>query len=119
MSQHSTSETTPGQAPYPDLPPSEVPIAIAPTNHGRTVAGWTLMLVVSLGAVVAGIGFVVPSMTVIWAGAAVAVIGVITSIVMRAMGLGQAPAARPDTDDDATAHLRSGSRRSTAELADS
>lgn len=119
MSQYSTSETTSDQAPFPDLPPSEVPIGVANTNHGRTVAAWTLMLVVSVGAVVSAVGFVLPSMPVIWAGAGVAVIGVIASIVLRAMGLGQPPPQRVQAEDNETAHLRSDVRRGAAELTDS
>ncbi|UFU08089.1 HGxxPAAW family protein [Ruania halotolerans] len=69
--------------------PQNLPVAAPPTNHGRTVAAWVLFWGGVLAAVVAGIGFILPSVPVIAAGAGVFVVGAAVSIALRAAGFGQ------------------------------
>ena len=66
-----------------------LPVGPPPANHGRTGAGWTLFAGGVVGALVVAIGFILPSMPLIYAGIAVAVVGVIASIILRAAGYGQ------------------------------
>ncbi|WP_222847989.1 HGxxPAAW family protein [Ruania zhangjianzhongii] len=71
-----------------------LPVGPPPANHGRTGAGWTLFAGGALGALIVAIGFILPSMPLIYAGIAVAVVGVIASIVLRAAGYGQVQRVR-------------------------
>lgn len=57
-------------------------------GHGSTPAAWTLSLVIVLGSLVAGIGVIIPSLTVALIGAALMPVGIILGIVMKKMGLG-------------------------------
>lgn len=74
-------------APVPTLldPPASPPMM----NHGRTPAGWLLFWVASLGTLIAAIGAVMFNWVVIGVGAAVVVIGLVLSGVLRLMGHGQ------------------------------
>lgn len=76
----------------------EEPLGLPPMpahrNEGKTIAGWTLMYVVGLGAMIIAIGMPIESTPVMIAGGAVIVVGLIASAVLRAMGLGQPRAAR-------------------------
>lgn len=94
------------QSQHPDLPPSHPPATAAHTNHGRTVAAWALFYGASLAALVAAIGFIIPSMPLIWAGVAVAALSVIASVALRLAGLGQPKDERSTDSDDEFAHLR-------------
>lgn len=71
-----------------------LPVSIPPANHGRTGAGWTLFVGVAIGALVAGVGFVLLQVPVIIAGAAVAVLGLVASAILRAAGFGQVERVR-------------------------
>ena len=66
-----------------------LPVGPPPANHGRTGAGWTLFAGGVIGALVVAVGFILPSMSLIYAGIAVVVVGMIASIVLRAAGYGQ------------------------------
>lgn len=80
------------QTPEPEtysLPPA-APFA----NHGRTRAGWVLMWGVCIGFLVAGVGLAASMPVVAIIGAVIAVLAVVVSQVMRAMGMGQ-PDAHP------------------------
>lgn len=66
-----------------------LPVGPPPANHGRTGAGWTLFAGGVLGTLVVAVGFILVSMPLIYAGIAVAVVGVIASIILRAAGYGQ------------------------------
>ena len=64
-------------------------------NEGKTVAAWVAMIGVTLGAIIAGVGFLAPTMWIIVAGAIVVVGSLIAGAVLRAMGHGQPkPSAR-------------------------
>ncbi|WP_434080720.1 HGxxPAAW family protein [Sanguibacter sp. Z1732] len=92
---------------YPPLPPSEPPSHAPHANHGGTPAGWALMGVSAVGAVIVAIGIILPSNPVILAGVIVLVVGAVISLVLRGLGMGQpSQPARPDPDDE-LAHLRS------------
>ncbi|WP_402465883.1 HGxxPAAW family protein [Isoptericola aurantiacus] len=69
---------------------SYLPLAVPPTNHGHTVAAWTAMIGVMVGALVSAIGCMpgVP-FAVFWAGLVVAAAALVVGLVMRNMGYGQ------------------------------
>lgn len=58
-------------------------------NHGNTVASWTMVIIMSLGAIVAAIGFDIASTPIFIVGAAVMLIGLVAGIVLRSAGYGQ------------------------------
>ncbi len=95
------------EAQYPQLPPTNPPVAAPPTNHGRTLAAWVLFWFACAGSVVIAIGMIVPSMPVVWAGVIVLVVGVVASIALRVSGRGQPKSAVEPAEDDELAHLRS------------
>ena len=66
-----------------------LPVGPPPANHGRTGAGWTLFAGGVVGALTVGIGFILVLMPLIYAGIAVAAVGVIASLILRAAGYGQ------------------------------
>lgn len=61
-----------------------------PHNHGHTAAAWFLVVVCAVGSVLAGLGMPLNSTPLIIAGAVVAVVGVIGSVVLSVAGKGQA-----------------------------
>lgn len=73
--------------------PVEEPLGLpdqAPnSNEGKTLAGWTLMYVVGLGALLVALGMVLATSPLLWAGVAVIVLGLIASATLRALGHGQ------------------------------
>jgi hypothetical protein len=58
-------------------------------NEGKTLASWVAMIGVTLGAVIAAIGFVAPTVWVIVVGAVVVVASLIAGGVLRSLGHGQ------------------------------
>ncbi|GAA4726333.1 hypothetical protein GCM10023216_16100 [Isoptericola chiayiensis] len=70
--------------------PTYLPEAVPPTNHGHTVAAWTAMIGVMIGALVSSIGCLpgVP-FALFWVGLVVVVAACVAGLVMRNMGLGQ------------------------------
>jgi hypothetical protein len=82
-------ETVEEQVGLPPMP--------AHKNEGKTPAGWTLMYVVGLGALLIAIGMPMDSAPLMITGGVVIVVGVVASAIMRAMGLGQP--LRPREDD--------------------
>ena len=66
-----------------------LPDAAPNANEGKTVAGWTLLYVVGLGATLVALGVVLSMMPLLWAGAGVIVLGLVASAVLRALGHGQ------------------------------
>lgn len=71
----------------PDLmtPPS----ALAPVNHGRTAAAWTLFWGCVVGTSIGAVGAVMNNWTVIAVAIAVCVVVIAVSAGMRIAGLGQ------------------------------
>lgn len=63
--------------------------AVAPGNHGRTVAAWVTNGGIVLGATLAAVGIALPAAPVLWAGVAVIVLALILGGVLKAMGHGQ------------------------------
>lgn len=66
-----------------------LPDAAPNANEGKTVAGWTLMFVVGLGATLVALGMVLSVVALLWAGLGVIVLGLVASAILRAMGHGQ------------------------------
>lgn len=69
--------------------PVVLPDAAPNANEGKTVAGWTLMFVVGLGATLVALGMVLSVVALLWAGLGVIVLGLVASAILRAMGHGQ------------------------------
>ncbi|ANC30336.1 HGxxPAAW family protein [Isoptericola dokdonensis] len=70
--------------------PIYLPEAVPPTNHGHTVAAWTAMIGVILGALVSSVG-VLPGVPFVlfWVGLAIAAGALVVGVVLRNMGYGQ------------------------------
>jgi hypothetical protein len=71
-----------------------LPAAAPPHNEGKTLAGWAMMAIVTLGVVVSSVGLIIDNTEVAWyAGPAVVVLG------LRLAGQGQKRGKRaPDAD---------------------
>ena len=60
-------------------------------HHGRSPAAWVGSIVTSVGFVIAAIGSVLgPMWLLIMIGAAVILVGALATMIMKAMGMGQA-----------------------------
>jgi uncharacterized membrane protein len=57
-------------------------------GHGNSPAAWTCVLIMIVGSIAAGIGFVMASHLVFWAGIAVMFIGLIVGGIMKKAGYG-------------------------------
>lgn len=62
--------------------------AVQDPGHGNTVASWTGVLIIFLGAVIATFGSVTGNWTIFWAGIIVCVLGPVVGLVLRAAGKG-------------------------------
>lgn len=60
-----------------------------PHNEGKTIAAWALTVGVVLGAVVAAFGIALLNFVYVWVGAAIIVVTMIVSIVLKFAGLGK------------------------------
>jgi hypothetical protein len=72
----------------PKIEPHNLP-DVAPKNHGRTTAGWVTNGLIVLGALVAGIGIMIPQLALLWVGAGVVVVALAVGATLRALGYGQ------------------------------
>lgn len=77
-----------------------LPAAAPPHNEGQTVAGWTMMAIVSLGVLVSCVGLIIENYEIAWyAGPAVVVLGLVVGLVLRLLGQGQKRKKRePEAD---------------------
>ena len=66
-----------------------VPVAGPPPNEGRTVAAWTTVAIVLVGAVVVALGVALGQAWLDWVGAVVILAGLVVGGVLRAAGFGQ------------------------------
>jgi hypothetical protein len=57
-------------------------------NHGNSVAAWTAVSIIMLGALVSAIAFPLSSTWLFWAGIVVIVLGVVAGKVLAMMGFG-------------------------------
>lgn len=73
----------------PRMEALRLPPVAPPTNHGRTIAAWTVTVVVVAGFLVAALAMIFSLVWLFWAGLAVSVAGVIAGVVLRAAGFGQ------------------------------
>lgn len=60
-----------------------------PDNHGRTVAAWWTNGLIVLGSLIAGIGVMIPQLTLAWVGGGVIVVALAVGATLRALGYGQ------------------------------
>jgi hypothetical protein len=92
------AETSPHGAAPENREKANLPPVAPPRNHGHTVAAWVAMTAVMVGATLVAVGFVVPARWLVWAGAAVVVLGLLVGGLLRKAGLGQPePSATPRT----------------------
>lgn len=73
----------------PALPSVQPPPGPPPGNHGRTVAAWVTVTLLTIGGIITAVAMMFGSLPVSIAGAVVMVLGLVVGRVMRAMGLGQ------------------------------
>jgi hypothetical protein len=66
-----------------------LPPAIPPANHGHTVAAWTAMIGVMVGALVAAVGVAIANAMIFWVGMGVVLVACVAGLVLRNMGYGQ------------------------------
>lgn len=64
------------------------------THHGNTPAAWTGVGIVLVGFTLGGIGLVVGSMALFWAGVLCAPLGGIVGLAMAKLGMGGDPVRR-------------------------
>ncbi|ACQ80476.1 hypothetical protein Bcav_2225 [Beutenbergia cavernae DSM 12333] len=75
-----------------------LPPAPAHHNEGKTVAGWTTNWLLIVGAVIVGVGMILPTMTLVYVGGGVIVLALLIGALLKAVGRGQprrTPAAEP------------------------
>jgi hypothetical protein len=70
------------------LPPSA-----PPTNHGKTIAAWTMTWIVVAGGLIAAIGMVAGQTWLFWVGIGTCVLGLVVGKVLSVLGYGQGGAA--------------------------
>lgn len=58
-------------------------------KHGSTPAAWTLVVLVTLGFIVATVGLVIGQWPVFWVGVVIVALGGIVGAIMKAAGLGK------------------------------
>ena len=78
---------------------AHLPVASPPRNHGHTVAAWVLVILVLLGAVVAGLALMGDMLWLFWTGLGIVALGVVLGRVLKMLGFGQ-----PGPDPDAVTH---------------
>ncbi len=61
---------------------------MATSHHGSTPAAWTAVTLILIAFLIGGIGLVVGSWVVFWAGVALGVVGLVVGMIMQAMGMG-------------------------------
>ena len=57
-------------------------------NHGNTPAAWTVVIVVLVAFVVAGVGLMMLNWVVFWVGVALAPIGIVAGVILSKIGHG-------------------------------
>lgn len=63
---------------------------VAPhTNHGNTVAAWTLCGLVTIGFIIGAIGFDIASHLMLYVGIAIILVGLVAGLVLKKGGHGQ------------------------------
>lgn len=72
------------------------PASPAPINHGRTGAAWVFFWAQVVAAVLVALSMTFGPAVLLWVGIGASVVGVITSLILRAAGLGQPTQNRPN-----------------------
>ena len=76
-----------------------LPRAAPPHNEGKTVAGWAMVVVVTLGVLVSCVGLILERDVLTWvAGPVVMVVGLLLGLVLRLAGRGQKVERRQPTE---------------------
>lgn len=65
-------------------------------NHGRTTAAWVLLWTVVAAFLLGGLGLMLEATWLVIVGVAALVVGVVASVVLRGMGLGQPTGSEGD-----------------------
>lgn len=89
------------ERPTPKNELMDPPSTAAPSNHGRTVAGWFLFWAASVAALIGAVGAVLYNMVLIGLAIGVAVLALVISGALRLMGRGQPvpPRTTPSVED--------------------
>ncbi|MGC5628050.1 HGxxPAAW family protein [Georgenia sp. Z1344] len=76
-----------------------LPVAAPPHNEGKTVAAWSVMLIVTLGVLVSCVGLILDIPVLTWvAGPIVVVAALVVGLVLRLSGQGQPRRSEPARD---------------------
>jgi hypothetical protein len=67
------------------------------SHHGNSVAAWTMVLILMLGALVVSVGISLANLTVVIVGVVIAVVGLIAGKVLSLAGYGSVKPADPET----------------------
>lgn len=73
-------------------------------GHGNTPAAWTCIAILTVGVLVAVIGFTITVMAMLWVGLALCGIGLIVGLIMKKMGLGYEGEAKRYEENGGHAH---------------
>jgi hypothetical protein len=71
--------------------------AAAGAHHGNSVAAWTMVLIVMLGALVVSVGISMGNLTVDIVGVVIVVVGLVVGKVLSLAGYGSVKPADPET----------------------
>ncbi|NMR20711.1 HGxxPAAW family protein [Cellulomonas fimi] len=68
---------------------SYLPPAVPWTNHGHTLAAWVTVTLVLVGGVVSAVGVIIAVPSMVWAGLAVVLVGLVAGKALQVAGYGQ------------------------------
>jgi hypothetical protein len=71
-----------------ELEPHDLP-DVAPSNHGRTIAGWVTTTGLVIATLLGSIGISIGAHGWTWTGVGVAIASLVAGVVLRALGYGQ------------------------------
>jgi hypothetical protein len=81
-----------------------LPLSVPPANHGHTIAAWTTIVVILVGALVSAMAVVLAVVWLFWVGLGVIALGVVVGKVLQVLGYGQGGEATIARQSGSTAH---------------
>lgn len=73
-------------------------------GHGSTPAAWACVAILTVGVIIAVVGFTIEVMVMLWVGLALCGIGLVVGFVMKKMGMGYEGEVARAASDGARAH---------------
>ncbi|KAA9395011.1 hypothetical protein FCK90_03630 [Kocuria coralli] len=73
-------------------------------GHGSTPAAWACIAIMTVGVLVAVVGFTISVMPMLWVGVAIVVVGLVVGYIMKKMGLGYEGEAKRAAENGGPAH---------------